>query len=254
MALKRLVATTTILLLAATLAPAGATDAAKSMSEAERAAFRAEVHDYLLANPEVLMEMLALLDARQKAAADKSDAALVSENAAPLFQDGYSYVAGNPDGAFTIVEFVDYQCGYCRKSFTDVHDMVDADGDIRLIVKDFPILGPGSDLAARAAIATMISQGPEAYGRLNATLMGLREPVTDASLDRALAEADLDPAAVRAGMGDPEIDRRLAQNKTLAQTLAITGTPTFVVDSKMVRGYVPRGDLEKLVQELRTAN
>ena len=79
MALKRLVATT-ILLLAATLAPAGATDAAKSMSEAERAAFRAEVHDYLLANPEVLMEMLALLDARQKAAADKSDAALVSEN------------------------------------------------------------------------------------------------------------------------------------------------------------------------------
>ncbi len=253
MALKRLAAATALLLSAA-LAPAHATDAVKTMTDAERAAFRAEVHDYLLENPEVLMEMLALLDARQKAAADKSDAALVSENADALFQDGYSYVAGNPDGAFTIVEFVDYQCGFCRKSFTDVHDMVDADGDIRLIVKDFPILGPGSDLAARAAIATMISQGPEAYGRLNATLMGLREPVTDASLDHALTEAELDPAVIRAGMTDPEIDRRLAQNKTLAQTLAITGTPTFVVDSKMVRGYVPRGDLEKLVGELRAAN
>ncbi len=253
MAMKRL-AVTTVLLLGAALTPAGATDAAKPMTDAERAAFRVEVHDYLLENPEVLMEMLALLDARQKAAAEKTDAVLVSENAAALFDDGYSYVAGNPEGSFTIVEFVDYQCGFCRKSFGDVHDMVDADGDIRLIVKDFPILGPGSELAARAAIATMITQGPEAYGRLNATLMGLREPVTDASLDHALTLAKLDPAAIRAGMDDPEIDRRLARNRTLAQTLAITGTPTFVVDSKMVRGYVPRGDLEKLVGELRAAN
>lgn len=253
MAMKRL-AVTTLLLLGAALAPAGATDAADPMTDAERTAFRAEVHDYLLENPEVLMEMLALLDARQKAAAEKTDAVLVSENAAALFDDGYSYVAGNPEGGFTIVEFVDYQCGFCRKSFGDVHDMVDADGDIRLIVKDFPILGPGSELAARAAIATMIAQGPEAYGRLNAALMGMREPVTDTSLDHALTLAELDPAAIRAGMADPEIDRRLAQNRTLAQTLAITGTPTFVVDSKMVRGYVPRGDLEKLVGELRAAN
>lgn len=234
--------------------PARAETPVPPMTDAERAAFQAEVHDYLLAHPEVLTEMMSLLDAKQKAAAAQTDKALVADNAKALFDDGYSWVGGNPQGSVTIVEFLDYQCGFCRKSYPDLAKLISANGDIRLIVKDFPILGPGSDLAARAATATMIQAGPEAYGRLNAALMTLKEPVTDASLDRALATAGLDAAAIRAGMDDPEIDRRITANHALAQTMAISGTPTFVFQNQMVRGYIQLADMQKLVDELRATN
>lgn len=228
--------------------------AQEAMTDAQRSAFRAEVHSYLLDNPQVLSEMIALLDAQQKSAAASSDQALVAANAKALFEDGYSYVAGNPDGDVTLVEFLDYQCGYCHKAFPELLDLIKKDGNIRLIVKDFPILGPGSDLAARAATATMIAQGPEAYAKLNEVLMTTKGPITDASLDRAFSEAGLDAAKIRASMEDPEIDRRLAQNHALGQNLAINGTPTFVVKDQMVRGYIALADMEKLVGSLRATN
>ena len=102
-----------------------------------------------------------------------------------------------------------------------------------------PILGPGSELAARAAVATLITRGPEAYAALHDRLMALEGEITDVSLDQALAEAGLDPAAIRAAMEDPEVDRRLAATRALAEKLAISGTPTFVFDDRMVRGYLP---------------
>lgn len=237
------------------MAPAHAqSSAAPEMSAAERAAFRAEVHDYLLDNPEVLTEMIAILDARQKAAGAQDDQALVAANAQALFDDGYSYVGGNPEGSITVVEFLDYQCGYCKKAFPDLHELVDQDGDIRLIVKDLPILGAGSSLAARAATATMISKGPEAYAELAEILMTSNGAITDASLDRALSQAGLDVDEIRAGMDDPEIDKRLARNQALAQTLGINGTPTFVFEDQMVRGYVALAEMERLVDALRVTN
>lgn len=247
-------------LLALTAAPAArAADPAApaggmTMTGEERAAFQAEVKAYLLANPEVLNEMISILDAKQKAASSKTDQQLVADNSAALFNDGYSWVGGNPDGAFTIVEFLDYQCGYCRKAFPEVAELVEKDGDIRLIVKDFPILGPGSDLAARAATATMISQGPDAYGRLHDVLMAGKGPITDENLDRALKKADLDPAAIRAAMNDPEVDSRIAKNHALGQALAINGTPTFVFEKDMIRGYVSLADMRKLVDASRSTN
>ena len=128
------------------------------------------------------------------------------------------------------------------------------DGDIRWIVKELPVLGPGSELAARAALATLIAQGPERYAALNDRLMRLAGQVDDASLDRALAEAGLEPAAVRAGMQDPEVTRRLEATRALAGELAISGTPTFVFDNQMVRGYLPLDEMRGLVAELRATN
>lgn len=234
--------------------PAHAEMPVPPMTDAERAAFRAEVHDYLLANPEVLMEMMSLLDAKQKVATADTDKALVANNAKALFEDGYSFVAGNPEGNVTIVEFLDYQCGFCHKAFPDLQKLVEADGNIRLIIKDFPILGPGSELAARAATATMIQAGPEAYRRLNTALMTQKGPVNDATLDKALATAGLDAAAIRAGMSDPEVERRLAANKALGETMAVTGTPTFVFQDQMVRGYIQLADMQKLVEQLPATN
>ncbi|TPE49225.1 DsbA family protein [Amaricoccus solimangrovi] len=221
------------------------------MTDAEREAFQREVHDYLLAHPEILNEMVRILDARQKEQAAQSDQQLVAANADAIFDDGYSWVTGNPEGDFTLVEFLDYQCGYCRKAMPELTELLESDGRIRMIVKDFPILGPGSELAARAAVATMIAEGPEAYGRLHDTLMAGKGQITDESLDRAMRKADLDPAKIRAAMSDPEVDGRIARNRALAEKLSITGTPTFVFQSDMVRGYIPLADMRKVVDQLR---
>ena len=120
-----------------------------SMSIAEREAFRAEVRAYLLDNPEVLTEAIDVLQGRQAEAAAQGDLALVKANAADLFEDGYSYVGGNPDGDLNVVEFLDYRCGYCKKAHAEVEALVETDGNIRYVVKEFPILGDQSVLSLR---------------------------------------------------------------------------------------------------------
>ena len=243
-----------MLLLGAAL-PAVAQPAMSSpFSETDRAALHAEIRAYLLEHPEIVMEMIQLLEEKQRVATEEGDRALIASNAAQIFDDGFSWVGGNPEGSFTVVEFLDYQCGFCRKAQPELTEMIESDGDIRLIVKEMPILGPGSELAARAAVATLITRGPEAYATLHDRLMELKGEITDVSLDQALAEVGLDPAAIRPAMQDPEVDRRLAATRELAATLAISGTPTFVFDDRMVRGYLPLAQMRDLVGEVRATN
>jgi protein-disulfide isomerase len=223
-------------------------------SEVDRDALHAEIRSYLLSNPEILMEMIQLLDEKQKAATAEGDKGLVAQNADAIFDDGFSWVGGNPEGKFTVVEFLDYQCGFCRKAQPEIGELLAGDGDIRLIVKEMPILGPGSELAARAAVATMIAKGPETYAALHHRLMSLKGQVTDTSLDGALKDTGLDPAEIRVAMNDPEVDRRLQATRDLADKLAISGTPTFVFDNEMVRGYLPLAQMQTLVGELRAAD
>ena len=243
-----------MLLLGATL-PAVAQPAMSSpFSETDRAALHAEIRAYLLEHPEIVMEMIQRLEEKQRAATEEGDRDLIASNAALIFDDGFSWVGGNPEGSFTVVEFLDYQCGFCRKAQPELTEMIESDGDIRLIVKEMPILGPGSDLAARAAVATLITEGPEAYAALHGRLMELEGEITDIRLDQALAESGLDPAAIRPAMQDPEVERRLAATRELAATLAISGTPTFVFDDRMVRGYLPLAQMRDLVGQVRATN
>jgi protein-disulfide isomerase len=239
------------------IAPMPATaqaDQSSPFSDSERTALHAEIRAYLLAHPEVLMEMMQLLEEQQKTATVEADRRMVSENAGDIFDDGFSYVGGNPDGAVTVVEFLDYQCGFCRRAHPELAQLLSDDGDIRWIVKEMPILGPGSELAARAAVATLITEGPDRYLALHNRLMELKGEVTDTILDHALAEVGLDPAAIRASMNDPEVDRRLGATRALAEKLAIAGTPTFVLDDRMLRGYLPREQMQQVVNEARAAN
>lgn len=244
---------TTVTLSAFLLAAALPAPLRAEMTDAERTEFRAEVRAYLLENPDILTEMVAALEARQQETTAEMDRQLIAEHTAALFDDGFSYVGGNPEGGVTIVEFLDYQCGYCRRAHPDMMDLLASDGDIRWIVKELPILGPASDLAARVAIATLIAEGPETYRALNDRLMRLEGPVTDASVDAALRDAGVDPAAVRARMDDPEVTRRIEATMTLAQDLAIQGTPSFVFKDQMLRGYVPMDTMRAVVERVREA-
>ena len=225
--------------------------AAQEMTEAEREAFRAEVRAYLLDNPEVLMEAMDVLQARQAAAQEAADAQLLAVNMDALVNDPGSWVGGNPDGDITIVEFLDYRCGYCKRAFADVEELVATDGNIRFIVKEFPILGEASTLASRYAIATRMVAGDDAYKAMHDTLMQFNGDITPEALARVADALGLDDAAITARMNDDDITQIIAATRDLGQRLAINGTPTFVIGDELLRGYVPLDGMRQIVAEER---
>ncbi|MGC9417566.1 MAG: DsbA family protein [Rhodovulum sp.] len=222
-----------------------------AMTEDERTAFRAEVRSYLMDNPEVLMEAIQVLEQRQAEAQAQNDETLVQVNADELFRDGHSWVGGNPEGDITLVEFMDYRCGYCRKAFEEVEQLVASDGNIRFIVKEFPILGEQSVLSSRFAVATLQVAGAEAYKQVHDALVTFRGNITEESLKTMGDSLDLDTGAIMDQMQSPEVEAVLAANHSLAQRMQISGTPTFVIESQMLRGYVPLEGMREVVAQTR---
>ena len=229
--------------------PAAAFDPA-SMSDAEKAAFGQAVRDYLMANPEVLIESINVLEERRAADESKNDTLLVETFKADIFDDGHSWSGGNPDGSVTVVEFIDYRCGVCRQVYGEVEDLVSADGDIRIIFKEFPILGEESDLAARFAIAVQQIAGDDAYKTAHDKLMTMRGRVTLESLSGVAEEMDLDSKAIIARMNTEDVTTVIRQNHQLAEKMRIAGTPTFVVGPELLRG-APREGLGAIVDDIR---
>ncbi len=221
------------------------------MSDAERTAFRAEVRSYLVENPEVLVEAMNELQSRQETAAAATDAELLVTYKDEIYNDSHSWVGGNPDGDITVVEFMDYRCGYCRKAFTEVDQLVKADGNIRLIFKEYPILGEDSIASSRFAIAILQLAGPDAYLKAHDALISLRGKPDEATLTALATELGADPAAVIAKMSSPEVSEVITKNQELGSKMQINGTPTFVVQGSMLRGYVPLDGMQQIVAEER---
>lgn len=230
--------------------PAAALDLG-TMSEEERAQFRAEVRAYLMDNPEVIMEAVQALENRQAEAQAQADLTLVSDHAEAIFNDGFSFVGGNPDGDITLVEFMDYRCGFCKRAYGEVEKLLASDGNIRFIVKEFPILGEQSLLASRFAIATRQLEGDEAYKSLHDALMEFNGDITLPALRRLSATYNLDADAIEARMDDDEVTEEIRKTRALAQQLQITGTPTFVMHDEMLRGFLPYDQMRAMVEEKR---
>lgn len=247
--MKRLL-TTTSLCLAVLTAPAFAFDIT-SMNAEERAAFQEEVRAYLMANPQVILDSVNQMEAQQAAQQAQDDLALVATNAEALFEDGYSWVGGNPEGDITIVEFLDYRCGYCRKAHTEVEELIKSDGNIRFIVKEFPILGDASTVSSRFAIATKQVAGDDAYKAAHDALIAFGGEPSEAALQRLADSLGLDGAAIIAQMGSDKITKEIADTRALAQRLSISGTPTFVMGGQLVRGYVPLSAMQQIVKKER---
>lgn len=230
--------------------PAAALDLTK-MSAEERSIFRQEVRSYLMDNPEVIMEAVNVLEERQQQAQVQADLSMVTDNADEIFNDGFSYVGGNPDGDITLVEFLDYRCGYCKRAHGEVAKLLETDGNIRLIVKEFPILGDQSVLASRFAVATKQVAGGESYKALNDALMTVNGDVSLPMLRRLGTTLGLDTAAIEARMDSPDVTEEITRTRALAQKLRITGTPTFVVHDEMLRGYLPYDQMMEMIKEKR---
>jgi protein-disulfide isomerase len=230
--------------------PAGAMDLTE-LTDAERAQFRAEVRSYLMDNPQVIMEAVELLQTRDAEAQATADLSLVSDNAAAIFDDGYSWVGGNPDGDIVLVEFLDYRCGYCKKAHSEVAKLLESDGNIKLIVKELPILGDQSVLASRFAVATKQLAGDDSYQALNDALMAFNGDMTLPALRRLASTFGLDADAIEARMDSDEVTYEIAETRALAQKLKISGTPTFVMHDELLRGYLPFDQMKAVVAEKR---
>lgn len=222
-----------------------------ALSDLDRATLRSEIRMYLLENPELILEVIQVLESQQQEQAGQNDIALVQTNAAELYDDGISYVGGNPDGDITIVEFLDYRCGYCRRAFDEVEALVKRDGNIRFVVKEYPILGEQSDLASRLAVAVLQVVGPDAYKEAHDLLMTTSGNLTPSAAAQLLAKLDVDVAAVIAHTNSDQVSAHIGSVRALGQRLQISGTPTFVIEDQLVRGYIPGDQMAALIAELR---
>lgn len=224
---------------------------AEEMSDAERAALDAEIHAYLLAHPEVLVEAMNVLQAREDAAAQERDKSLVLAQSDALFVNSSDWVGGNPDGDVTLVEFMDYRCSYCRKAYDEVDQLVKSDGNIRFVVKEFPILGDASLVSSQFAIAVLQLHGAEAYAKVHDGLITLRGEPTPETLARFATDLGLDPKPIMDRMSAPEVMDIIKANHALAETMEVTGTPAFITLAGVMRGYAPLETMQNFVATAR---
>jgi len=223
------------------------------MTDAEADAFGAAVRAYLLDNPEVIMEAVAVLEQRQQQEAASSDVDMVAQYYDQIFHDGFSHESGNPDGAIEIVEFSDYKCGYCKRAYPELLQLVENNPDIRMVVKEYPILGEESILAARAAIAVQITEGDEAYEQFHDTLMRENGPLTELSLPLIAERLGFDSTKMVETMNSSLVTQIIQTNRSLGQQMQVSGTPTYVIGTQMLRGYVPLAGMQQIVDEARDA-
>ncbi len=237
------------LLAAASIASAEEPAAPKAgFDEAETRAIEEIVKQYLLDHPEVLLQSLRSLEERERLAQIEAQRAAVLANADSLKRDPGSPVVGNPEGNVTVVEFFDYRCPYCKRVTADLMDTVEKDGSIRLVFKEFPILGPESVVASRAALAAGLQ---DRYRDFHIALMTMPGDLTE---DRILSMAErmgLDVARLQADMQSEAVEEQLRANHGLARQLQINGTPAFVIGDEVVPGALTMPQLLDMVSRER---
>ncbi|MGV8996969.1 MAG: DsbA family protein [Parvibaculaceae bacterium] len=217
------------------------------MSKDQTTAIQKIVHDYIVEHPEVLIEAMASLDAKEAAAKKKTQDSAIAKNRDAIFNDPTSFVAGNPKGDVTIVEFFDYNCGYCKRTMKPLLDAVTKDGKVRLILKELPILGPSSITASHAALAAE-KQGK--YMDLYKAFYAHKGPLDDETVFNIAADAGLDIKKLAKDMMDPAIGKAIAGNERLSDALDIRGTPAFIIGDKF---YAGARDADELMEAIKLA-
>jgi protein-disulfide isomerase len=210
--------------------------------------FGERVRAYLLAHPEVIAEAVQILQQRQQMAQTEAAQQTISTRADEIFHSPLSPVGGNPDGDVTLVEFFDYNCHYCRASAPALREILGNDRQLRFVYKEFPILGPGSTFAARAALAAK-RQGK--YGPLHDALFQTPESLTEESVLATAASVGLELERLKRDMADPSIAAEIKHNQELAAALGINGTPSWIVGEELIPGAVDRATLEQRIASVR---
>jgi protein-disulfide isomerase len=215
--------------------------------------FDQQTRDYIMANPETIVEAVNQLEARQKATEENELTALIFERRDEIFSDAASPVAGNPKGDITLVEFFDYNCPYCRAAGPTVTELLQGNPDVRFVYKEFPTLAPSSRFAAQAALAAR-RQSPELYTAFHDALMKAKGRLAEDGVLQIAREAGINVDRMRADMKAPTINESLDRNIELAHAIGITGTPTFIIGDAMLVGSKPLAEMESAIADARSTS
>jgi protein-disulfide isomerase len=223
-----------------------------ALTSAQRKDIEAVIKDYLLNNPEIMLEVQAALEVKmEKLQAEKTAAALKSY-AGEIFRPEFSPIVGNARGDVTIVEFFDYNCGYCKKALADVAQLMEQEKGVKVILKELPILSPGSEQAAKVALAAKM-QGK--YWEFHRAMLGSSGQANEASALRVAEKVGLDMTKLKKDMASAEVTKEIEDTRALAEKLQVRGTPFFMIADRIIPGAP--GDLlaqmTKLVAEVRQA-
>lgn len=230
----------------------GAADkaATSTFSAAQRKELGEIIKQYLLENPEVLLEAQNLLEAKMDKIQAERTAAAIKDNASEIFRPTASPIVGNAKGDVTVIEFFDYNCGFCKKAFSDVAHLVDKDKQVKFILKEFPILTKGSEEASRVALAARM-QGK--YWEFHKAMLESQGQANEASALRVAEKIGVDMARLKKDMASPEVKKEIDDTRKLAAKLGIQGTPHFLVGDRIIPGAPEnlREMLSKNVSEVR---
>ncbi len=208
------------------------------------------VRDYLLANPEVLEQAFKILQERRDKEEAAKQAKAVEESGDLIFNSKNQMVLGNPEGAVTLVEFFDYNCGYCKRAVSDMMALLDANSDLRIVIKEFPILSEGSVEAARISVA-MKDIAPEKYLAFHQELFARPGVANSAKALEVAKDLGLDVEALKTAAGTTNVADNIQEVHQLASTLNITGTPSYVIGNEIVPGAMGFDALQKKVEAMR---
>ena len=238
--------------LAIALCGAPVAASAQSFNDAQRGEIQKIMKDYLLTHPEILEEVSAELTKRQAAAEAEKHAAAVTANADTIFNSPRGVTIGNKDGDVTFVEFFDYNCGYCKKAMTDMIEIMKDDPKLKVVLKEFPVLGPGSVEAAQVAVAVRM-QDPtgKKYLAFHQNLLGGRGQADKARSLAAAKEAGLDMARLEKDFASPEVRATIEENFKLAESMGMNGTPSYVIGKQVVIGAVGIAALKEKISNAR---
>lgn len=222
--------------------------AAAEFTPEQQKAIEAIVSDYLKKHPEVLVDAIQAAEDKLKSDAKDKAAQALAAHRQEVFNDPQSPIAGNPKGDVTLVEFFDYRCPYCKQVEPSLEKLIGEDRQLKFVFKEFPVLGPDSEVAARVALAAK-KQGK--YDAFHRTMMNTAGHVDEGVIFKVAAAAGLDVDRARQDMRSPEVDKELKSNLDLGKSLDLDGTPSFIVGDTIVPGAISANDLRQLIADTR---
>jgi protein-disulfide isomerase len=226
---------------------------AQTVPDGQRAEFEKIIREYLLSHPEVIQEAMTELEKRQSAADLEKARAAVREHAAMIYGSARQVTLGNPQGDVTMVEFFDYNCGFCKRAMADMNDLIKADPKLKFVLKEFPVLGEGSVQAAQVAVAVRMQDktGGKKYLEFHQKLLSGRGAADKARALAVAKEVGMNMTQIERDMASPEVKATLEESRILAEALGLNGTPSYIVGPDVVIGAVGLPMLQERVNIAR---
>jgi protein-disulfide isomerase len=225
---------------------------AQDFSTAQRGEIEKIVKEYLIAHPEVLQEAMAELEKKQQLAETEKARSAIKNHSEALFNSPRQVVLGNPQGDVTFVEFFDYNCGYCKRAMGDMLELMGKDPKLKVVLKEFPVLGPGSVEAAQVAVAVrMQDRTGKKYLDFHQKLLGGRGQADKAKALAVAKDVGMDMVRLDKDLKSDEVSKTIEESMKLAEALGLNGTPSYVIGNDVVIGAVGLDALGKKIQAAR---